>query len=429
MTYQTFPGNKIFPIKTDTGCMLKWNWSSILLNSGTTSSCHRCQRFPIDPDNFDNFHNIPEKIAAREKMLDGQWPGQGCEYCRDIESAGGHSDRLMQLERHHGVDKIAPELSQNPTATSVTPTTLEVWFNNTCNMTCVYCNPIQSSKWSNEIKKFGPINVGKYSVNNNVPKNLHYDQMVEQLWKYLDTDNRSSVIRHFQILGGEPFLQKELDQCIDFWASHPNPSLTINVITNLMIPHEAFKEKVQRFQALYENNSILRLQLTASLDGWGIEEEYVRQGLDLQLWEKNFKYLLDKPWCQLGINSCISSLSLKNISALVKKINEWNQLTDQAIDWSFELIIADIDSGLHPEIFGPDFFKNDFEKIISLMPENSDYEIQARKHFEGLAKRQLSSVYQAEKVQNLVQLLTQLDLRRGTNWRETFKEIAEFVDA
>ena len=27
-------------------------------------------------------------------MMQGKWPGQGCEYCRDIEAAGGISDRV-----------------------------------------------------------------------------------------------------------------------------------------------------------------------------------------------------------------------------------------------------------------------------------------------------------------------------------------------
>lgn len=425
--YKIYPGKEIFPVKTQTGCMLKWNWSSVFLNEGTTSSCHRCRKYPIDPENFQDFHNVPEKLQARQKMLEGHWPGQGCEYCRDIEQAGGHSDRLMQLHRMHGLDKIPPELLEDPSATEVTPTTLEVWFNNTCNMTCLYCKPDFSSKWSNEIKKFGPINLDRFSINDNIVKNPHYEKMLEQLWEYLETNNRSSIIRHFQILGGEPLLQKEFDQCIDFWGSHPNPSLTINVISNLMIPHEAFVEKMQRFQKLHQQNSIFMLQLTASLDGWGIEEQHTRFGLDLDLWERNFTYLLDKEWCTVGVNSTLSCLSLKNTPALVNKINLWNQRSRHTIDWSFELPTGLDDSGLNPVSFGPNFFENDFQNIILAMPENTHSQQQSKKHMAGLKRRVECGQLQPKKLQNLVAYLTTIDQRRGTDWHKIYGWLDEFV--
>ena len=75
-----FSYGELFPIKKDPACLFKWTWSTIYLNSLRTASCHRTQLWPIDINNFDNFHNVPEKIVAREKMLDGEWPGHGCEY-------------------------------------------------------------------------------------------------------------------------------------------------------------------------------------------------------------------------------------------------------------------------------------------------------------------------------------------------------------
>lgn len=425
--YKTYRGRQIFPVKSQTGCMLKWNWSSIFLNQATTASCHRCRRYAIDPDNFENFHNVPEKLQARQKMLEGQWPGQGCEYCRDIEQAGGQSDRLMQLDRMHGLDKIPPELLIDGQATAVTPTTLEIWFNNTCNMTCLYCKPDYSSKWSNEIKKFGPIQIGDFNIKDYDTKNPHYDKMLENLWHYLDKDNRSAIIRHFQILGGEPLLQKEFDQCLEFWQTHPNPSLTINIISNLMIPHEVFIEKMQKVQALYEQGNIFMLQLTASLDGWGTQEQHTRFGLDLDLWQKNFTSLLDKPWCTLGINSTLTSLSLKNTAELVKKINAWNKVSNQPIDWSFELPTGLDDSGLHPASFGAGFFHEDLQTVICNMPEHSDTQRQSKTHMRGLQQLLASGQPQAKKLHNLVAYLDIIDQRRGTNWREIYVWLAEFV--
>ena len=49
--------NNHFPIKTATACNSKWTWSTIWLNKGETSSCHRVIDHTFDIENF-NFHNI-----------------------------------------------------------------------------------------------------------------------------------------------------------------------------------------------------------------------------------------------------------------------------------------------------------------------------------------------------------------------------------
>ena len=61
--------NKFFPIKTDTACQLKWNWSTIRFYNGLTSSCHRAGFDQIDLSNFDQFHNSPTKNHVNFKAL------------------------------------------------------------------------------------------------------------------------------------------------------------------------------------------------------------------------------------------------------------------------------------------------------------------------------------------------------------------------
>jgi hypothetical protein len=118
----------IFPIKSDKSCLLKWAWSSVYFNSGTSSSCHRTQKYQINLENFNSFHNLPDKIAARKLMLAGQWPGAGCEYCKKVEDAGGISDRMFQLQQLNDEQLVPPELHENNTAVDVSPTILEVYF-------------------------------------------------------------------------------------------------------------------------------------------------------------------------------------------------------------------------------------------------------------------------------------------------------------
>ena len=147
--------NPIFPIKSQTGCLLKWAWSSLFVYQGTSNSCHRTQHSSFPPEMIDTFHNTSEKIKERELMLEGKWPGRGCEYCRNIEEAGGMSDRLRELQGLVDENFIPKELIADPFATVVTPTMLEVYFSNLCNMTCLYCGPDLSTQWVAENNIYG----------------------------------------------------------------------------------------------------------------------------------------------------------------------------------------------------------------------------------------------------------------------------------
>ena len=89
---------KPFPITKGLPCQLKWTHSTIYLTDGVSASCHRVQGDPLEiRDGELNFHNIPAKLEARRKMLNGEWPGRGCEHCKHIEEAGGKSDRQVHL--------------------------------------------------------------------------------------------------------------------------------------------------------------------------------------------------------------------------------------------------------------------------------------------------------------------------------------------
>jgi len=70
---------RVFPIQSKTACLLKWAWSTVYLGQGTSSSCHRTDQAPIPQDRFDTFHNLPNKIRAREMMRRDEWPQEGCQ--------------------------------------------------------------------------------------------------------------------------------------------------------------------------------------------------------------------------------------------------------------------------------------------------------------------------------------------------------------
>jgi len=416
---------KIFPIQSKTSCLLKWAWSTVYLGQGTSSSCHRTDQAIIPPDNFESFHNLPNKIQARQLMLQGQWPQGGCEYCEKIETAGGLSDRQYQLDENNDTDRIPVELFSDPTAVEVVPTILEVYFNNTCNMACLYCGDNFSSKWEEENRRFGIFEHGVVKFGYHSEPNPNYSRMLKDFWRYLDEKDRYKHLRYYQILGGEPFFQPEFDTSIEFWETHPNPDLTFNIITNLKVPPQKFQSYIDRFGNMVKAGHLKRLQITGSLDAWGPQEEYVRWGLNLSEWTANFEYLLDKPWVVMCVNAAITSLTIKTLPELIQKINYWNtqRPEDNLINFSFMSVMTP--PQMVPDIFGPGVFEQDFEHILALMPDTNAKQLSAKEHMKGIMTQIASKQRDDDKINDLRVYLTEIDRRRGTDWTKLFPWLCE----
>ena len=415
---------QVFPIQTETSCLLKWSWSTIFLRQGTSSSCHRTDQYPIPADNVGIFHNLPNKVRAREMMRRGEWPQEGCQYCEKIERAGGTSDRMYQLSTPGNVDMVPYELQLDSETNHVTPTTLEIYFNNTCNMSCLYCGSHFSSKWEEENRRFGVFKRGGVEFGFNQNWNPNYEQMLQDFWQYLKSDNRYRHIRQYQIAGGEPFFQDEFEQSLDFWEQNPNPELTFNMITNLKVPHKKFQNYIARFEQMVNDGAIKRLQISSSLDCWGPQQEYVRYGLDLKEWQENFEYLLDKPFVVQTINAAMSPLTIKTLPDLVSRLSAWNERKIQSsprasqIFFSFMTVMAP--HYMDPAIFGHGVFEDDFVKIIEAMPHKTQEDLNAVEHMKGIAKQISSAERDSAAIEDLKVYLTEIDRRRKSNWHDLF---------
>ena len=399
-----------FPIKTATACRLKWNWSTLYLHKETTSSCHRCKQTELTVDNFQDFHNLPVKITDRENMLQGKWPGNGCEYCRDIEQAGGVSERVIKQD--FSGEHFPHELIDQPLATKVTPTTLEIYFNNICNMSCIYCGPYYSSVWEQELKKWGSIRIDKEIVKrNDIANGKNYDQLKQQLWIYLEKNYQH--IKILQILGGEPFFQKEMDECLEFFSKHSNPELKIVIFTNLKTSKAKLQKYIDKFNQLIADKQIGSLQITASLDCWGPEAEYIRTGLDLKQWEENFLYILQQKEITVTVNAAFTNIGLKTLPDLIDKIDGWNKI-NPVYFWFMTVVTP---SFLVPNIFGKYLSKDLNRSLVKFDKVNY---LGQKDYFVGLIKEIYSNKQNDIEIRKLLIYLNEIDRRRNTNWREIF---------
>ena len=406
---------KYFPIKTATACQSKWTWSTLWLTTGTTASCHRVRHLPLSLEEFDNFHNLPEKIKDRNLMLAGQWPQGGCEYCSKIENAGGSSDRQYHLTIPN---LTPPELDFDPVATVVTPQIVEVFINNICNLSCVYCRPQNSSQIENENAKFGDFQSNGVKINN-----LFHIESADQQLTYFKKfcnwlEKNSSTLKQLHLLGGETFYQPELDVILDILEKGKNPNLELTIISNFMVKPTIMKKHINRRKKMCLNRNIGRLALTASIDGWGAEAEYARTGLDCKIWEENFAYIVSLKWIRLHINQTITSMTIRSIPELIKKINHYR--AQRPISQEFSLVVGARAEYLLPGIFGGDFWTEDFKKILELMPENTEAEQRTKTYMAGIQSQVESQTINLEQLENFQIYFDELDRRRGTDWRSIY---------
>jgi organic radical activating enzyme len=404
-----------FPIRTKTSCQSKWTWSTVFLNTMATSSCHRVNPVAMTKEEARDFHNIPKKLHDRQLMLQGQWPTGGCEYCRDIEMAGGWSDRQHNLAIP---DLTPPELETDATAVRVTPRIVEIFAQNTCNFACTYCFASLSSKIEQESKKFGwfrseGVEIPVYEVPETTKE--YFEIFMDWL------ENHIQDLKRLHLLGGETFLQQDLLQrVLGVIERHPNPGLEFCIFSNLNVPDKLWDLWIPRIKDLADRGHIKRFDLTASIDCWGAEAEYARFGLDLAKFEERFAWAADQDpdWLRLNVNQTVTCLTMRTMPDLIDKIRKYSK--NRHIGHYFQFYTGP-QMWQHPKTYAYDFWNETFDEIFRAMPKDTPEQLEAIPRMQGLqAYLKTFKDHNWTDIRNLHIFLDELDRRRNTDWRRVF---------
>jgi hypothetical protein len=213
---------------------------------------------------------------------------------------------------------------------------------------------------------------------------------------------------------------------IDFLlASDIQPGIQIKFFSNLKVNFEKFTRLITKMKRLQDEKQ-MRVGIIASLDCWGPEAEYIRSGLNLAQFDKNFSYMVNEcPWLEIIVNSTISSLSIKAMPALVRKLNEWRLI--HPITNSFNLLTAP--EQMNPSIFPSGFFDEDLKTVLSLMPRGDQWVDSLYDYLEGVVKSINNSLpFNPIRLMAFKAFLDKMDKRKKTNWRETFPWLVPVID-
>ncbi len=418
---------KPFPITKGLPCQLKWTHSTVYLTDGVSASCHKAGFGKYDTSGGEiNFHNIPNKLEDRRKMLRGEWPGNGCEHCKHIEQSKGIGKSDRQIHLHLENTTAPPELEHDLEAVDVTPRQVEVYWGNTCNQKCIYCAAHYSSQIHQEEKRFGLFNKdGVVMDHNEFTLNPNIERDTELLFKWFE--NNIHKLHKVFVLGGEPFLQKETFRFIEFLEKRELPDLTLCFFSNHNVEHDRYKMWVGRLDKMVKEGRLDKLQIIASCDAWGPAGEYVRTGIDLPLLQKNFEYVLNETETLQGINSALTVTAVPGMLEMVKMINNWSKI--RPVYWSM-MKANQYEIGpkeyMYPGIFGRKINDIGLTEAVDLFDINSyghpdSVKVNHKKFMEGnmieFENREPSLIRQKQfKI-----YLKELDRRRGTDYTKVYK--------
>jgi uncharacterized Fe-S cluster-containing radical SAM superfamily protein len=436
-------------------CLAKWTQVTMHLHNGMTHSCHHPSphKVPLEEikRNPTALHNTNYKKEKRREMLNGGKPEE-CNYCWNVEkSSNSFSDRVFKsseswsqpyLEEIKGLDWRA----------NYNPKYVEVSFSNTCNFKCSYCSPMFSSKWMEEIEKNGPYPTSTnfndltwVKQTNQLPyKHSDDNPYVKSFWEWWPSLYHD--LHTFRITGGEPLLSKDTWKILDFieTTDTPNEKLNISINTNLGVPKNLIVRFVEQVKKIISGGRVSEFIIFTSCESYGKQAEYIRNGLDYELFLENVEYILSElPKVTINVMATFNALSVFGYGELLDKIFElkqkyknneryWTsaiQIDTSYLRWPEHLSVKILDDE-HKELILEAAKKAFYYSTPEFNRDNygfSDVEVQKLKRLYDYAISEDNFDIELNR-KDFVSFVDEHDKRRGTEFLKTFPQLEKLYN-
>jgi organic radical activating enzyme len=425
-------------------CLAKWKQVSLHLPTGLTNSCYHppLHKIPIDTlsTNPSSLHNTPIKKHQRSLMMQGKKP-DGCQYCWKMEANGDLSDRHYR-SGEPWASKDFDAIVQNPMK-DIIPSYVEVNFNHACNLRCSYCSPQFSSSWMQEIKQSGayptstPHNAPEHFINERLPIPQSKDNpYVDAFWKWWP--ELYPELEHFRMTGGEPLMDKNTYKVFDYVLEHPKSNLHLNVTSNLSVIDTLWTKYLDYVKKLSQGD-IEHFMQYVSVDTWGEQAEYIREGLDFNLlWDRVHQFLEEVPnYSSITFIITMNNLSISSLDKLMQGILRLRK--DYSKDFQrvwFDTPVLRTPSWqsmqILPEAYAfklnsvKEYMLNNLETKDTLFKGFKDYEVKRMERDITWMKEPLSKQYVKNQRADFYRFFKESDQRHDKRFEKTFPEMLEF---
>lgn len=282
------------PAPTDTFCVLPWLHFYFNPQGQVNPCCVSDIDYPLGDYSKDINFNSKEIVAFRQSMIDGV-PVPQCTGCYKQEKNNVISFRQQFNQR------FAKFIPAKPTALveEFKLRYLDIRLSNLCNLKCRMCSGKFSSRIADEdFKLWGDAEL--FANNNNTQ---HQDKIIALVADNID------YIEQVYFAGGEPLLNETHYTLLDMFLTDSKQHIDIVYNTNFSM--------IDR--ALGYWNQFDNVTVGASIDLMGPAADYVRNGVDYNTLEHNYRKLVEQcPDVQFNITSVLSLYNAFNLCELQK---------------------------------------------------------------------------------------------------------------
>jgi MoaA/NifB/PqqE/SkfB family radical SAM enzyme len=366
-------------------------WTNIDINTeGSISPCCKFKQTESDNRIKISEYSIAEYKSSelltnvKQQFLNGQWPSE-CERCRVEEENGIESKRQMDSARWQ-------QQYQDYDLDRDTFITASVSFGNTCNLTCITCNPYSSSRWQKEHTVIYGANI--------VPYHFYKKDFVEEFVQHAEN------ITHIDISGGEPFLSgvNEQKELLKFYVSTDRAKrMSLHYTTNATVfPDNEFWDLWSHFQ---------EVDLQLSIDGTGNKFEYIRYPAEWpQVLSNIQKYqAVSLPNVRLSVSHTVSAYNIYYLD----EFYTWCTEQGLPVPWAGKVHKP---ARLRPTVW-PAAVR---QLIVDKLKHSSRCELQPWITL-------LTNVDDSNYFEDFVTHIQQHDQYRNLNFEKTFPELAPYI--
>lgn len=425
-------------------CLAKWFNVSLHIPTGRTHSCYhpRSHHVPLQEVKIDvsALHNTNYKKQQRKIMLENSRPEE-CEFCWQIEDSGTQlSDRAYRSKDVWELELISEAIELGATG-NANPRYVEVNFNQACNFKCSYCSPHLSTAWHEEVKQQGAYILSDRWHNDTtwIEKEMSIDNGPDNpyliaFWEWLP--KIYPTLQTFRMTGGEPLMDKNTFRMFDYVKANPKKDLHLSITSNCCPPGNQWTKFLISLKQITDADAIDHFMLFCSLDSWGSQAEYIRNGMDFDLLYKNVcDYLQNADKHSLTFIITFNALSYTGFYTYIENILKLRRQYNK----SRQLVWFDVPQLLDPDFLNPKLLPDliyELERTIEFMKRNPETRWN---EFKGFSDFEISKVQRLIDwirsdtgfnrelaMKNFYLFFSQHDQRRATSFVNTFPELENF---
>ena len=250
-----------------------------------------------------------------------------------------------------------------------------------------------------------------------------------------------------RLTGGEPLLHRSTWRLFDKLKEEPLPYLELNLNSNLGSKTELVQKLADNVNFLINEGKIKQFKLFSSVDTWGARAEYLRNGMNLELWEKNMELYVSETHSPITLMITFNILSVTSFKTLLQKILDWrkklthlvydNSLYDRKIRFDTPYLKEPLQYDMN--ILPKDEFMPYMDDALEFMRKNvveSDPTMFSELEYEKFRRvRDYFATVQYPEARvkegriDFFNWFTEYDRRRGTDFAKTFPDLITFMES